>query len=123
MCFIFSILKRSRATSTNVRLRNDEIQKKKLPCLSFCPWPAFKRNGFYFNSKLLKENTYGIEDVFTNFTLLDISNTSMYFVKEVQSFLTGRCFTVCHIEERGLQDGIFLKLKKNWDITLYIHPR
>ena len=115
--------KRSKTTSTGVRLRDDEIEKKKLPCFSFCPWPAFKRSGFYFNNNLLRENTYAIEDFFTNETLSDISNSSKYLVREVKSYLIGRCFTVCHLEEIKLERGILLQLKKLWDIMVYIHPK
>ncbi len=46
---------------TGVQFRNDLALKKYLPCLTFCPWPAFKKSGFYFNNASFAENTFKLE--------------------------------------------------------------
>jgi len=35
-------------TDTGVRYEDDDLNEKQLPCLTACPWNAFKKSGFHF---------------------------------------------------------------------------
>jgi len=36
-------------TSIGITVNGTDITEKALPCLTLCPWSAFKKQGFHFN--------------------------------------------------------------------------
>jgi hypothetical protein len=72
--------------------------KKLLPCFTFYPFQAFKDPGFYWNSDLLKKNTFGLEDILEESSLKMIKNASSFWIAETSSVFYGRCFTICYLE-------------------------
>ena len=113
----------SKTTSIGIRFRDDQVTSKKFPCLTFCPWPAFRKRGFYYNDKMLKENTFDLEDVFQNTTVVELNNKTLYDVKELKNYMTGRCFIVCPLRKYSKVEPVTFLLKKSWDINLYVHAK
>ena len=62
--------------------------------MTFCPWPGFKKPGFYFSVKLLDENTYALADIFENDTLDELRDETMFEIREIKNYIIGRCFMI-----------------------------
>jgi len=107
--------------SIGARYRDDKQKKKILPPLTFCPWPAFRKHGFYFNQKLLNENTFSLEDIFQPESLKELKNKSTFEIKVIHNFQIGKCFTLRALTAFPKYRGFTLKLKKSFDLILYIH--
>ena len=107
--------------SIGARYRDDIQKKKILPPLTFCPWPAYRKHGFYFNKKLLDENTFALEDIFQPDTVKELRNQSIFKIKEVRNYQMGKCFTLTALNAFPKYGGFNLMLKKNFDLILYIH--
>ena len=104
-------------------MRDDKVNSKLLPCLTFCPWHTFKKKGFFYNRGMLNQNTFQINDIFVDDTVKRITNSSKFWIKDVASFILGRCVTVCYLEAMGFIGGFTLELRKNWDVVIFIHNR
>ena len=48
MCYYYSFF----------RIYREEGKVKLAPCLTFCPWPAFKQSGFFYNQTDFLKNTF-----------------------------------------------------------------
>ena len=100
--FMFFIMMRdvwskfaSKMTSTGVNFRSTEKDDKKfLPSFTFCPWPVYKSKGLHYNPDNFKKNTFNLEEIFDNYSLVDLKNSSLYSVNETWSILYGRCHTI-----------------------------
>ena len=77
----------TKATTTGTRLIGNETNNKFFPCITFCPWPAFRTSEFSFTNQSFEENTFKQSEVFNPIPeMTDLSNTSNYFVEELKSF-------------------------------------
>jgi hypothetical protein len=100
--FMFFIMMRdvwskfvSKMTSTGVTFRRTEKDDKKfLPSFTFCPWPVYKSKGLHYNPDNFKKNTFNLEEIFYDYTLDDLNNSSLYSVNETWSIQYGRCYTI-----------------------------
>jgi hypothetical protein len=100
--FMFFIMMRdiwskfvSKMTSTGVTFRSTEKDDKKfLPSFTFCPWPVYKSKGLHYNPDDFKKNTFNLEEIFYDYTLDDLKNSSLYSVNETWSIQYGRCHTI-----------------------------
>jgi hypothetical protein len=97
----------SKMTSNGITFSNDKITEKFLPSFTFCPWPVYKKKGFYYKEKDFIENTFSIEDIFHNWTLPNLRNRTLYNITEVQSLLYGRCYTISKQVLIGLCENVF----------------
>jgi hypothetical protein len=121
MCLKLTLFS-SKTVASGVNYRDEKITKKPLPPLTFCPWPAFKKRGFHFNRKKLDENTFGLDDIFQPDTVTVLKNKTRYEIKEIRNYYIGKCFTMRSlISFRKIEEGVLLKFKKTFDITLFIH--
>jgi hypothetical protein len=85
----------SKMTSTGVTFKSVEKDDKKfLPSFTFCPWPVYKSKGLHYNPDNFKKNTFNLEEIFDNLTLVDLKNSSLYSVNETWSIQYGRCHTI-----------------------------
>ena len=90
------------------------IKSKLLPCLTFCPLSAFKKQGFYFDNDNFIENTFEKEDLFYNIT--QISDNSSYHLEEIRGISIGRCYMLCYLKEVIELGRIYIGLLKNTEI-------
>jgi hypothetical protein len=87
----------SKMTSTGVTFRSDkedDRKRKYLPSFTFCPWPVYKTRGLHYNPEDFKKNTFNLEEIFYNDTLIDLKNSSLYSFNETWSIHYGRCHTI-----------------------------
>jgi hypothetical protein len=85
----------SKMTSTGITFRSDkEDDRKYLPSFTFCPWPVYKTRGLHYNPEDFKKNTFNLEEIFYNDTLIDLKNSSLYSFNETWSVHYGRCHTI-----------------------------
>ena len=102
---------------------NDE---KLLPCFSLCPLPAYKSPDWSssFTKKGYKENTFKLQDIFSNKTIDMLQNKTEFSVTETESILLGVCQTVCKLKKvKAFYYNFVLDLKRNWNINIYFHPK
>ena len=107
--------------AVGITYRDEKIKEKPLPPITFCPWPGFKKRGFYFNKLLLDENTFGLEDIFQPKTVKDLRNKTAFEIKEIKNHMTGKCFMIRSLISSQKGNGVYLHLKKKFDLTLFIH--
>jgi hypothetical protein len=84
----------SKMTSTGITFTEPDESGKLLPSFTFCPWPVYKKRGFYFSDSDFLNNTYEFTDIFSNFSMSILTNKSLYTWKETRSIYYGRCYTI-----------------------------
>ena len=84
----------SKMTSTGITFVEPDESGMLFPPFTVCPWPVYKRRGFYFSESDYLKNTYELEDIFNNYSMPDLSNESLYSWKETRSLFYGRCYTI-----------------------------
>ena len=85
----------SKMTSTGITFQSNEKDGKKfLPSFTFCPWPVYKSKGLHYNPDNFQKNTFNLEEIFDNYSLVDLKNSSLYSVNETWSIQYGRCHTI-----------------------------
>ena len=62
--------------------------------MTFCPWPMYRKKGFYFQKEDFDKNTFDLKDVFHPVMLPELNNKSLYQIKTSQSLFYGKCFTI-----------------------------
>ena len=96
-------------TNIGVVIREHPYMEKPLPCITICPWRAFRHSGFHFNSKNFTLNTFGKEEIFLN-----ISVTS-YTVDEIRSPFLGRCYLIDFLMPQKGKEKAYLFLRNSND--------
>jgi hypothetical protein len=109
-------------TNTGNRIRFWKEENKTLPCMTLCPMPAFKKKGFFYSEKLMRENSYTLEDVFSKETVTAFNDISKFTIKNTSSQLLGHCFTLCYRTPfpPKLSNMVF-GIKQNFDLKIYVH--
>ena len=74
----------SKTTHTGSRFVYNKLEKKRLPCLTICPMPAFK---VHFDERKYEENIFQLEDIFGPKTQNELRNESKFIVRG--TFLIG----------------------------------
>jgi hypothetical protein len=111
-------LQESTVTSTS----NVKSEKKVLPCLTFCPYPVFKKPVYPLTNEEFETNAYQWEDVFSNKTLEEFNQTNNWKVYKTSGPLTGNCFTTCQLNPvAAFELSRVYYLRKGIDLTVYIH--
>ena len=83
-------------TSIANRTENTDIKNKKLPCLTFCPMSGYRNLvEFHENNEKYVNDTFGMEDIFTINTVLELKKESEWSVKELNTISMGRCTMIC----------------------------
>jgi hypothetical protein len=100
-----------------------EMEKLLLPSITICPGKGFKAYGYAFTEDEYEANTYQMEEIFTNNTLIDLRNVSKYSIKTMRSQYLGQCYTIQKLEEVTTSADYSCKLmfKKVMDIAFYLH--
>jgi hypothetical protein len=102
-------------TSMGSSYKDQDVESKLLPCLTFCPWTAFKEEGFYFDNDMFLRNSFEKEELFSNVT--QFSNKSLFLFQEIKGIFIGRCYMLCYLKEVIEMDRIYFGLMKKTGIT------
>ena len=105
------------ATTTQVRIQEFNDTVKLLPCLTVCPWSAFKNKGFYYNIQEFFNNTYEFNDVFETSLKMPCLNKSELQFETIPSIYLGRCYMVCIGIKVTSGQTFCILLKNRTDVT------
>ena len=103
-------------TTIGIRTYSENKETKLLPCITACPWQAFKRRGFYYNRKTLVQETFEKDEIFDDFKGCSGVDTSEYSVEEIHSIFLGRCYMVCPVSPSGINSGLHITFKNSMDL-------
>jgi hypothetical protein len=67
------------------------------------------------------DHSFQMEDIFFQETIDNLKNESKFILRKVRSELLGQCFTVQRREKVGVNVYDTYVLKRNVDLTLFIH--
>ena len=102
-------------TNIGVVIREHPYMEKPLPCITICPWRAFKHPGFHFNLENFAQNTFEKEDIFLYSAKYNAFNKTLYAVKEIRSPFFGRCYVVNFLKPQQKKETTHLVLKNSMD--------
>ena len=101
---------------TNFYVGNSE--EMRLPCLTACPFEAFKKRGFHYNEANFLKWTFEFDEIFIiDGAFNDLINKSMIQIEEVRSVFLGRCYMICSLKPVEKFEFLFLQMRKERDIT------
>jgi len=97
---------------------DSDISSKILPCVTACPFEAFKKRGLYHSDSDFKMWTYELPEIFVvknqNY---DLEDRSQFYIEEVRSVFLGRCYMICYLKPVEKWEPLHLRLKKDRDLT------
>jgi len=99
----------------------EKTDTKQLPCISFCVVQGFKSLTNVTNEESYKSDTFSLEEIFFEATVNRFRNKSAYDLYETDSFLLGRCHTVCSLDRWQKRTGPTLLVRNNTDLKLFVH--
>ena len=106
-----------KATTTQMRFIEYNEALKLLPCMTVCPWSAFKNPGFFYNTNDFLNNTFAMEDVFDDFSKVISNNESVPEFETIPSIYLGRCYMVCNTVKVQSGSPFYIILKTHSDVT------
>jgi hypothetical protein len=96
-------------------------EKKHLPCLTFCPYPVFKKDIYPMTKEEFELNSFQPEDIFAEKTLKTLQSPDWKMLK-VSGPLVGNCFMTQYLPTvKSFDVNISFYIKRDVDIHLYIH--
>ena len=115
ICFVlfFVLMKETidkftkRMTSIGVNIQESYVSEKLLPCITICPWMAFKSFGFHYSSGNFSQNTFEKDEVFLNATNYSVFDESQYTLEEIRS--------IWPLKPKKKKDPSILALKNDRD--------
>lgn len=97
---------------------DDGVHEKDFPCVTACPWQAFKKRGFHYNQTDFIEQTFNFDEVFiTNDSNQDLNNGSLFYIEEIKSIFLGRCYMICPLKPINRQESFSYQMRNERDIT------
>jgi hypothetical protein len=114
----------NKMTSMGIRFKGENIKEKQLPCITACPWNAFRKRGLYFKREVFMRQTFEREEIFYNASGVNLYDESLYYVEEIHSIFLGRCYMACQLKSLPRKMSLFFYLykyrdyKSNQDIFL-----
>ena len=123
-CSVFSVLLTvdvwnkftSGFTATGARFQDSNVDRKLLPCLTVCPWAAFKKQGLHYNLSDYLNYTTDQNELIVNMSFASV-NAADYTVETIRSVNFGRCYMICYAKEVKENEKFILALTKKSDIT------
>jgi hypothetical protein len=98
--------------------------EKLLPCLTVCPFQGYKIKNTLFAGSDFTKNTFAMEEIFSERTLQELNNKSLYEVQEIKTMILGRCYTICFLKKVKIIDYVaMVELKKTFDVTVFLHQK
>ena len=101
-------------------IQSDEAEKL-FPCFTIRYLSPYKKRGFYYNISQFQENTFDLDDIFENDTIVKLKNITLFNVAEIHSILHGKCYALCPLTLLALNETIslFIENKQNVEILIY----
>ena len=106
----------NKMTSMGIRFKGENIKEKQLPCITACPWNAFRKRGFFFEQDDFIKQTYKREEIFFDVPFVELYNISLFSIKEIHSIFQGRCYMVCHLKPLPIMIPFNIFFQKYMDI-------
>ena len=106
-----------KSTTTRMRFIEFSDSLKLLPCMTVCPWSAFKNPGFFYNTTEFLDNTFTMDDVFDDFSKVLSNNKSFPEFETIPSIYLGRCYMVCNTVKVESGWPFYIVLKNLLDVT------
>jgi hypothetical protein len=99
-----------------------DTAKKLFPCLTIRSLAPYKKRGFFYDLDEFQENTFTLNDIFDNETVQNLKNLSLFHLKEINSYVHGKCFSLCPQTWLDLDEIISLPIKneRNVEILVYL---
>ena len=100
----------------------EKAKTKKLPLLTVCPNRVLKSPIYPVTVQQFEDNIYKLEDLFSNRSLNEFANTSLWNVQNIDGPLIGKCHTFQN--KRDFQSHDFSTIfyfNRTLDFSLYIH--
>jgi len=92
--------------------------RKFLPCLTACPWEAYKKNGLQFTKATYIENTFELGEILVLKGMnYDLTNKSAFYIEELRSVALGRCYMICPLNPTKRSEPVLIKIRKDRDLT------
>ena len=91
ICQMYDIYEKyaQKMTTVGIRTYSQEEETKLLPCITVCPWQAFKKQGFFYNRTILMQETFGKGEIFVDVKGYSHFDKSKYSIEEIQSVYFG----------------------------------
>ena len=106
----------SQLTSVGIRAMTQNQNRKEMPCMTACPWDAFKHQGLFYNTEMVGQASFDKEEIFFEHEKFPIFNQSLYSITELRSILFGRCYMVCYTMPLKRNEEFGVMFKKGRDI-------
>ena len=103
-------------TTTGIRFVDQGLSAKQLPCITLCPWAAFKKKSFNYNINNFIANTFDQDELILASSLWD-SDVQLLKVETLNSIFLGRCYMMCFSKTMATTDTIIFNLLKTTDFT------
>ena len=103
-------------TTTGIRFVDQELSAKQLPCITLCPWAAFKKKAFNYNITNFIANTFDQDELILNSSLWN-SDVQLLQVETLNSIYFGRCYMICLSKKMTTIDFLSFDLLKTTDFT------
>ena len=97
-------------------------ERKTLPAMTVCAWPAFKERGFYFTTDKYENMTFDL-GYFLNVSILNKPNIDIKYVNvtETRTSNFGKCFTLKVTKSLRVNEAFILVFKRSWDLKVFVH--
>jgi Amiloride-sensitive sodium channel len=118
ICQMYDIYEKyaQKMTTVGIRTYSQEEKTKLLPCITVCPWQAFKKQGFFYNKALLMQEGFEKNEIFVGVKDDLAFNATEYSIEEIQSIYFGRCYMVCPVRPSRRNSGLYLFFHKSRDL-------
>ena len=104
-----------------------EVATQILPLLNFklsFLVPSFKTKVPHFTTEMYDNETFKMDDIFSNETLERINNKSMFEVIAVRTIHYGLSTTLCYLAASKIYEDFYFSLKKQpWNVNLFLHQK
>ena len=108
-------------TTTATLYQQSDATKKLFPCFTIRFLSPYKKRGFYYDIGQFQENAFGLNDIFENDTIVKLKNSSLFNMKEINSFLNGKCYSLCPLTLLALNETISLSIKNKQNVEILIY--
>jgi hypothetical protein len=108
-------------TTTAILYEQSHQVKKLFPCFTLRYLAPYKKRGFYYDFGQFKASTFSLNDIFEDESLSLVKNSSLFEIREINSLLHGKCYSLCPLTLMALNENIQLQIKneQNFEILVY----
>jgi len=112
-----------KTTNTGSRIRYTSDVERSLPCMTFCPVPGLKKEGFYYRKEDLMNNIYIMSEIFSPNLVSQLKNQSLFEIEHTFSQMSGYCYTACpKFKVKELKSFSF-QLNTSLDVKIFFHDK